>query len=311
MAKPFLSFSDQIEHLEKSKNLSISNHAYAESMLRQIGYFSLIGGYKTPFKNPTTKKYRDGTQFEDIVALYKFDENLRELFLKYILQVERHIRSLLSYHFTEKHGEQQAHYLNPANYTPDRRYVADVKRLITTLGNLANNTSDYPYINHQRQTYGNVPLWVLVNGLTFGSLSKFYSFLTSDLKAKIAKNFYKVNIRQLEQFLSVMTKFRNVCAHNERLFSYQTRNDIPNMPLHSKLGIPKTGTQYVCGKRDLFALVIAFRYLLPNEDFKKFKGSLSRIIRHYLALSTSLSEQNLYTYMGFPANWHMITRYRK
>lgn len=73
--------------------------------MRLIGYFALIGGYKSPFKNPTTKKYRDGIVFDDIVALYKFDENLRELFLKYILWIERNIRSLLSYYFTEKFGD--------------------------------------------------------------------------------------------------------------------------------------------------------------------------------------------------------------
>ena len=68
-------------------------------------------------KNPTTRKYRDGTTFNDIVALYKFDENLRELFLKYILKIERNIRSLLSYYFTEKFGEKQECYLNKANFT--------------------------------------------------------------------------------------------------------------------------------------------------------------------------------------------------
>lgn len=110
MAKPFLSFEEQINNLENEKGLVIADRAYAERMLREIGYFGLIGGYKSPFKNPTTKKYNDGVAFEDIVALYKFDENLRELFLKYILQFERHIRSLLSYYFTEKHGEQQSCY---------------------------------------------------------------------------------------------------------------------------------------------------------------------------------------------------------
>lgn len=311
MPKPFLSFADQIDHLEKNKNLIISDQDFAQSMLQQIGYFSLIGGYKTPFKNPTTKKYKDGTSFEDIVALYKFDENLRELFLKYILQIERHLRSLLSYYFTEKHGEQQAHYLDPTNYTQNPRYRADVARLIATLGNLANRNSDYPYINHQRNTYGNVPLWVLVNGITFGTLSKFYSFTTQDLKVKISKNFDKVNEKQLEQYLSVITKFRNVCAHNERLYSYQTRNDIPNTPIHQKLGIPQNGTQYICGKHDLFAVVIAFRYLLPDADFKKFKVSLSRILKHYLESSGAMSEADLYRYMGFPSNWKKITSYHK
>lgn len=87
MAKPFLTFQAQISFLEQDKNLLVENRTFAEVMLTQIGYFSLIGGYKTPFKNPTTQKYKDGTWFEDIVALYHFDENLRELFLKYILKV--------------------------------------------------------------------------------------------------------------------------------------------------------------------------------------------------------------------------------
>lgn len=57
MAKPFLTFQAQISFLEQDKNLLVENHAFAEAMLTQIGYFSLIGGYKTPFKNPTTQKY--------------------------------------------------------------------------------------------------------------------------------------------------------------------------------------------------------------------------------------------------------------
>lgn len=125
--------------------------------------------------------------------------------------------------------------------------------------------------------------------VTLGTLSKFYSFMTDDLKAKVSKNFDSVNERQLEQYLSVITKFRNVCAHNERLFSYQVKNDIPDTVLHKKLGIPQNGTQYICGKRDLFAVVISFRYLLTNDDFKKFKQQLSSILVHYFKSSSALS----------------------
>ena len=58
MTKPFLSFDDQIDHLVNNKNLTIANRNYAKDMLKQIGYFGLIGGYKTPFKNSTTKIYK-------------------------------------------------------------------------------------------------------------------------------------------------------------------------------------------------------------------------------------------------------------
>lgn len=311
MSKPFLSFEAQINKLQNEKGLIINDRNYVEQKLKEIGYFGLIGGYKSPFKNSTTKKYKNNVAFEDIVALYKFDENLRELYLKYILQIERHIRSLLSYYFTEKHGELQAEYLNPANYITSPNHTNDVSKLIGTLNNLANNNSDYPYINHQRTTYGNVPLWVLVNGLTFGTLSKFYALTTPDIRAKISKNFDGVNEKQLGQYLKVITKFRNVCAHNERLFSYQTKNDIPDTPLHQKLSIPKKKAQYICGKHDLFALVIAFRYLLSDEDFKKFKHSLLDIFTHYFTSSAALSTTTLYSMMGFPANWGKIEAYNK
>ena len=311
MPKPFLSFDAQIKYLEEDKGLIISDHDYAKSMLMQIGYFSLISGYKTPFKNTTTRKYRDGISFEDILAQYKFDENLRELFLKYMLQIERHIRSLLSNHFTEKYGEAQIHYLNPKNFSPELRHRSNVARLIGNLNNLANITTDYPYINHQRKKYGNVPLWVIVNALTFGSLSKFYSLSTPDIRVKVAKNFSGVTDKQLQQYLTVITKFRNVCAHNERLYSYQTNEDIPDTAIHSKLNISKRGSQYISGKRDLFALVIAFRYLLPNDDFKKFKKSLVQIIRHYLKSSDAITEEELNKTMGFPNNWTDISKYKK
>ena len=311
MPKLFLSFEDQIRYLEDSKNLIISDHEYADCQLRRIGYFSLIGGYKQPFKNPTTRKYQDGTRFEDIVDLYSFDESLRELFLKYILKIERHIRSLLSYYFTEKHGVSQSKYLDASNYASNPKHSTGIGRLISTLDKLANHNSDYPYINHQRTVYGNVPLWVLFNGVTFGSLSKFYSCTTADIQSRTAKNFEKVNRRELEQFLSVITKYRNVCAHGERLFSYQTRNDIPDTVLHEKLEISRKGSQYVIGKHDLFAVVIAFRYLLPGEEFKSFKAALCQLIHNYLSTSCAMTEEKLNGYMGFPDNWRKITAYKK
>ena len=157
-SKTFLTFDEQIDYLQQKKNLVITDPVQAKTILEQIGYSSLIGGYKAPFKNSTTKKYRDGTTFEQIVLLYKFDEELRELFLKYILRIERQIRSLLSYYFSDKYGEQQCNYLNPSNYTNNTRSTNDVAKLISTLNDLANKNTDYPFIVHQRTAYGNVPL---------------------------------------------------------------------------------------------------------------------------------------------------------
>ena len=94
MPKPFLTYEQQIQKL-KDKHLVIPNEINAAEELRLNGYFALITGYKSLFKNPTTKDYRDGTTFDDIVALYEFDAQLRELTLRHLLHIERHIRSAL------------------------------------------------------------------------------------------------------------------------------------------------------------------------------------------------------------------------
>lgn len=114
----------------------------------------------------------------------------------------------------------------------------------------------------------------------------------------------------MEQFLSVLTKFRNVCAHSERLFTYRTRDTISDLPLHRKLSIPMQGSQYQYGKNDLFAVVIAFRYLLPDKDFRLFKKRLVKSIDDVSKKLIHIEHTDLLEKMGFPENWKNITRYR-
>lgn len=109
-----------------------------------------------------------GASFDEIVALYQFDSSLRELILKYLLQIERHIGNLIAYYFIEKHGISQTEYTNPDNY---------------------NN------IPQNQKT---------INGF---SLSKMYNVLPQSLRSKICRHFPPINQRQLERFLSVSLLF--------------------------------------------------------------------------------------------------------
>ena len=89
MPKPFMTYDQQIQKL-RDKHLIVADEDSAKDILRQIGYFTLITGYKDLFKNPTTKNYRDGTTFQDILTLYRFDQDLRQLTLNHLLHVEQH-----------------------------------------------------------------------------------------------------------------------------------------------------------------------------------------------------------------------------
>ena len=154
-------------------------------------------------------------------------------------------------------------------------------------------------------------MWVLTNALTFGNISKMYMLLPQDIQIKVSRIYQCINESQMISILTVLVKFRNVCAHGERLFTYRTADSIPDLPIHIKLKISKKGIQYINGKNDLFAVVIALKYILSDYWYKTFIKELKALIDRYLKKHDSISEQELYEKMGFPENWKKITRYRK
>lgn len=313
MGKPFFTYEQQIQKL-RDKNMVIDDEAIVEDGLRRYGYFALVSGYKDLLKNPTTKNYYDGTTFQDIVAVYQFDESLRELTLRYLLHIERHLRSSLSYAFCEHFGDSQAAYLSSSNFdTSTASKKSEVNRLITHhLSKLTSKPTNYPYIEHHKRAYKNVPLWCLVNALTFGTLSKFYEYSKPQVQSSLSKEYEVINEGQLKQILEVLTDFRNVCAHNERLFTHRcAKHDIPDLPLHKKLSLPKRGKEYIYGKRDYFSVVLSLRYLLPHKDFLSFKAQLSKLMDKLVMGNQQITMEQLLEMMGLPKNWKKISSFRK
>ena len=307
MSKPFLTYQQQIDKLVNEKKLLISDRTFAENALKQIGYFSLIGGYKRPFINPTTRIYESNTQFEDIYALYTFDKELRELVFKYLCEIEQRIRQLTSYAFCSIHGESQIAYLDPGSYKIGKAQPDELKKLIDTLDFHANRDTEHAYLVHQRKVHKNVPLWVLMNTLTFGQLSHFYSFLPFKIQSAVSKEFDYINEHELEIYLSALTWFRNICAHNERLYSFRLgRLDFPDKPLHKNLNISKKGSQYLNGKKDLFGLIIAMKYLLPEDSFAQLNDALKHLIHKYTKQSSRINKDKILSIMGFPPDWEKI-----
>ena len=228
-----LTYEQQIDKLVNEKNLVVNDRAAAMSALRDIGYFALINRYKWPLRNPMTRKYEDGTRFEDILALYHFDDDLRALLSGCLWRVERKLRNAVAHSFCERFGTDQAAYLDAANYSTARSACSDIRRLLGILRFHANDNMQHEYLVHQRTRHGNVPLWATLNAMTFGQVSKMYEILHPGVKAAVAKQFSNVNERQLANVLKVLVLFRNVCVHNERLFSHKVHSDIFDTPLHA------------------------------------------------------------------------------
>lgn len=304
--KPFMTYEQQIHKLKDEKGLEIADDAYALKLLKEHSYFALVSGYKIPFK-ATNGNYKPHASIEDIYSLYTFDDKLRALFLQYILKIEKHIKSLISYSFCDIYGEAQLHYLNATNYNYTLQNQGEVHELITRLTSITSNPNNYPYIRHQQTVHGNIPLWVMMKALTLGTVSKMYSLLPQNIQQLVSREFDYVHESMLTQMLNMLARARNVCAHNERLYDYRyNKGAIDNTHVHAALQIPMKKGHYQKGKNDLFAIVIVLKYLLEENAFSTFINELDNSINTLLGNVNILQRTQLYKYMGFPENWKNI-----
>ena len=120
--------------------------------------------------------------------------------------------------------------------------------------------------------------------------------------------FFKYLLQIERQMRSLMSYYFTEMYGAEQK-QYRTVDAIADTPLHKKLSLPQSGNQYEKGKQDLFAVVIAFRYLLPGKDFLEFKRKLIKEIDRVNREVEPISEVELLNKMGFPKNWKNITRY--
>lgn len=199
----------------------------------------------------------------------------------------------------------QEDYLNAKHYDCTGKKVYVVKNMLRIMEGQIRKDSDYTYIRHYMGNYGYVPLWVLLNVLTLGQLSKIYSCQKGRVQTSVCRDFGPIKVNEMGKMLAVMTKFRNVCAHNDRLFDFHTKDAILDREIHERLRLEKVHGRYVYGKNDLFALLISLKLLLPEDEFKALFHDLKQCFRARLVRKSILEK------MGFPENWERIARLKK
>src|SRR4051794_23633493 len=96
--------------------MAVPDTAKALHWLQHVSYYRL-SAYWLPFENPKGRggpRFRPGTHFDTIVALYEFDRHLRLLMLDAIERVEVAIRGSWAYALAHQGGPHA--YLNAALY---------------------------------------------------------------------------------------------------------------------------------------------------------------------------------------------------
>lgn len=308
MEKEFKTIDEQIQIL-KSRNIIIENYEKTYNILMKNNYYYLINGYKDLFLDNTSKKekYINGTNIEEIYALYNFDKNLKINFLKYLLLIENEINTYIAYEFSKSYGHKN--YLIPENFNNSDSKKSLINKFIDDV----NLEIQYQYKNsnemiiHYLDNYKYIPLWVLVRILSFGKISKFYSLMKSKEQNAISRK-YNLRIHEFKIILHNLTLIRNICAHDEKLYDIRMKSRISSTIYHKKLNIGNKNGNYQFATRDLFSIVIIFKILLEKRDFDCFYKELIKDIQKLQKNIITVKIKDILNRMGFPENYKKLLK---
>ena len=304
--KVFKTLDEQVEIL-KSKGLVVNDVDFAKDILLRENYF-FISGYRHLFmQNSKDSKFINGTTFEELYAMFTFDRNMRNILFKHILIIENNIKSLISYELSKKYGFKEKDYLNVDNFTQNPMKVRQVHDILDKMRRqIRVNGKQHTATLHYLSNYGYIPLWILVKVLSFGIVSELYTILKEEDENAIS-NFYGIDPSTLSIYLSVLSNYRNLCAHEDILYEHKTQKSIPDNKYHYQLDIEKDEyDEYIGGKNDLFAVVIILKIMLTDREFREFINEISYEVDYLEGRIKSINKEVILNKIGFPNNWREI-----
>ena len=316
--KSYKSYRQQLNIL-RSRGLKIGKGAQGSRAMRILereNYYNVINGYKELFLSSkstfsSNETFKSGTTFNEIYALYSFDRELRNIYMKYLLKLENAFKTVISHEFSAKYGHDN--YLKIENFdnTSEKNISASIKLIGDIQQEIARQMSKHHQaVTHYMSEHGYIPLWVLVNVLTFGKIENFYKNMKPADKIIVAKQF-NLHPTELSKYMHMLALARNKCAHDERFFDIKFKERIHTKSIKnfSTLGIIRANDgSYTYGTNDAYSIAIMFALLLSKSDLKDFISSMKSTFRKLEKQLHTISISDIMNSMGFGSNWTNLSK---
>ncbi|HEX8395519.1 MAG TPA: Abi family protein [Longimicrobium sp.] len=281
--KPALAPPELLAHLI-SRGLEIPNPLTALHALEYVGYYRLLI-YMRPFQTPDpvsgVRRFAAGATFDEVLALYDFDRELRLLCLDAVERIEVALRAAIVSQVAVVAG---AHfYLEPAHFERIDAFVDFYQTARREERHLA--------AKHYRRHYASPehpPIWAMLEASTFGVLSRLFSGLALRHRKTVALRF-GFDERVLSSWFRSINLVRNLCAHHGRLW---------NTPMHvdQPLAATRLREEQIPTDR-LYARLVAIAALIgmvdPSSDWKR---RLASLLARYPSVPLAP--------MGIPPGWN-------
>lgn len=286
--KKALTFEEQLDHLINDKKMVIKNKKNALFILKHENYYRL-SGYMVDFLNEDDE-FQHGVTFEEVYNIYKTDKEIRSVLFELINDIEVYLKTQVANYFCLTYGPDG--YRNPFNFAcKSNEAYSDIINLLKKCNDISKHNPENLIIKHHKDKYGGfMPLWALVELMSFGTISKFFSIMqTPDKKAVCRRGYEDISFDKLESFYHSIAYLRNQCCHYQRFYRiHHIIKPKKYIPTDISLGEVKLTSTY--------GLVLALLFVNPNRKLgERAINKLKNIDSH---TKIHLSEN-----YGFNDNW--------
>lgn len=243
-AKPSKTPSELVEILI-NREMVIDDKLRAERKLSQVGYYRLSGfwypcrkfslddngkikmAHKKPLRND---EFSPNTNFNEVFKIYTFDKKLRLLLIDAIERIEINLKTVLANELgnVDPLAYQKSKYINPIQ-RKDFYKNNQVKNTWLEWSNKQRSElsrSQEDSIVWHKKSNREMPIWVVVESWSFGTISKYYELLNKSHQTAIAKRLGVSNTKLLIGWLQEINILRNRCAHHSRIWNQASKNTI-------------------------------------------------------------------------------------
>lgn len=324
--KPFMSVPDQVALLV-ARGLSCDEDA-CTAALESIGYYRL-SGYWYPYRvaNQASGKplsqLTPGTTLDQVLALYRLDQQLKMLVLRGLELIEIELRARAG-HALSARGPF-AH-LSPSHldvrFTTRKSWQteSDYDTWLRKAREAETRSSD-DFVTHYKATYGgDLPIWMLTEVLDFGGIARLYGGLRATDRNSVAADLGVMHQAgggygdALKDWLRALNYVRNICAHHARLWNRNMTVQLKAGLLHQHpymqatlipAGLARTPRELTRVFGALSVIVLLLKNMADPAVAQRWQEELTELLNtHMPQAGRALSE------MGFPQGWQMLPVWR-
>lgn len=203
--------------------------------LETVGFYRL-NGYAYPFRQVDSggnvlPAFKPGTDLKRLWFLYRFDRNLRFLFLDAIERIEIALRSQLAYLHTRAAGPFA--YARASYFPAWKGYLELWDRVKKGSKEANRNEALRHFFTRDTEHHQYPPLGIAIGFMELGALVYFFDYSDKETVRKPIVNAWGIDARLLTSWMHALNHLRNDCAHHARIWNKRTSR-IPRIPKCTK-----------------------------------------------------------------------------